>query len=363
MAYIQYAGSPDIFDEQGNYIRTLDWSKNPQITKVSTPRPDIKTEADFSNPAFKGTNIQKPQQQSNLSESGQYYKSGNDVYRASDNAHITMDNPDPSLDFNKLNLNFALLPQGQAPVKKETTGNSVIDNALSRLDSIGDENAKTFSAILKEGIQPFFDNLMKSGQTINPNIEITPEKTAEFLTQAQKEISPYYQGQMRIAREGLLREAGYTSDEINAKEAQIEKQYGQSLRTLGGNMAESGFALSGQRQEGERTLAEDTQSGIDQARKAAEYNASSSARQFASDWGGSNTPQFNYGATPKVQIGQEKFSRNLDMKPFYSISDSVLSGLTGSQQYNEQAQTKSRASELEGLFRTQEANKQRLLNL
>lgn len=61
MAYKQYAGSPDIFDEQGNYIKTLDWSKNPQITKVATPRPDIKVEADFGRLA--GTNIQKPQTQ------------------------------------------------------------------------------------------------------------------------------------------------------------------------------------------------------------------------------------------------------------------------------------------------------------
>lgn len=304
MAYIQYAGSPDIFDEQGNYIRTLDWSKNPQIIKIATPRPDIKTEADFARLA--GTNIQAP-------------------------TTATQPQTQPQ-------------PQPQNNLSVPDTGNPELNALLQQT-------------------QTYLDTLTKRGETINPSVEISPETTARFLSQAQREISPYYSGQLRIARENLLRQAGYTTDEINASERDIEKKYGTSLRALGETSAETGFAQSGRRLEGEQDLATETQNTIDANRRKLEFEAGNQARQLASEWGGEVLPSATLGSAPRVLAGQSSFQRTGESKPFYSISDSVLSGLTGTQRYNEQAQTRARASDLEENYRTIEANKQRKLNL
>jgi hypothetical protein len=216
---------------------------------------------------------------------------------------------------------------------------------------------------LLQQTQQFLDKLIQQGQTINPQVEISEEQAAEFLSQAQKEISPYYNTQMKLAREGLLRAAGYTSDEIATKEAQLEKSYGTNLRTLGANAAESGMALSGGRMLDEQNLAEDTQSEIDQNRRLQEYNMGSQARQFAGDWGGSTLPEFSYASAPKVTAGQSTFGRSLDTKPFYNISDSVYQGLKGSRQYEQQTSERQRASELEGAWRTTEENRLRKLAL
>jgi hypothetical protein len=300
--------------------------------------------------------VQQARTMPSISESGQYYKSGNDVYESGTNRHIDLD------EFQRLGLNFALLPQGQAPVQQESTGNLVVDNIINQLNSSGDENSRAMSELIKEN-QKILNDLIASGKTVNPNVEITPELTAKWLTQAQGEISPYYSNQMKLAREGLLRQAGYTSDEILANEREVEKKYGQNLRTLSENAADTGMALSGRRLEGEQNLAQDTQSSLDQARKAAEYNAGSAARQYASEWGGANTPQFNYSQAPRVLAGKGTFERSLGSTPFYSISDSVLSGLTGSKEFEEKTATKMRQSELESLYRQEEANKQRSLTL
>ena len=216
---------------------------------------------------------------------------------------------------------------------------------------------------LLEQTQVYLDKLIQQGKAINPIVDITPEQAAKFLAQAQKEISPYYDTQMKLAREGLLRQAGYTSDEIMSQEAELERGYGRQLETMGETAAETGFALSGKRQLGEEELAQSTQRTLEQNRKLAEYNVGSAARQFAGEWGGQALPGYSYSATPNVQTGVKAFGRNLDTKPFYNISDSVYEGLKGSREYEQETSEKQRASELGGAWRTTEENRLRKLAL
>jgi len=216
---------------------------------------------------------------------------------------------------------------------------------------------------LLEQTQSYLDKLIQQGKTINPQVDISEEQTAEFLARAQKEISPYYDTQMKLAREGLLRTAGYTSDEITQQEAQLERGYGRELRGIGTSAAESGMALSGGRQLSEQELAQSTQETINQNRKLAEYQMGSQARQFAGEWGGETLPAYSYGAAPKVQAGVSKFGRSLDTKPFYNISDSVYQGLVGSKQYEQKTAEQQRQSQLEGAWRTTEENRLRKLTL
>ncbi len=304
--YIQYAGSPDIFDEQGNYIPTLDWSKNPQIKKVDTPRPDVKTEADFATLA--GKNISK---------------------------------------------------EGKPPIFKEETP---VEQTIASFTSSDDPQLQAMGESLRI-TQQYLDKLVEQGKTINPSVEITPEQTASFLAQAQREIDPYYASQLKIARENLLSSTGYTADQITAQEANWEKQYGKALKTAGETAAESGMALSGERQLGETELAQGTQEQIDQARKQAQYGAGQSARQFAQEWGTAQLPTPTLGATPQVQAGQSAFVRGSSASPFYQLSPDTYSGLVGTQEYNKQVAEKTRASELEGAFRGQQELKTRSLTL
>ncbi len=316
MAYIQYAGSPDIFDEKGNYVPSLDWSKNPQITKVNTPRPDIKTEADFAKLAGKSISQGQPAQQAPPSEI-----------------------PPP------------VIPS-QTPVEQ----------TIASFSSSNDPQMQMMAEALKT-TQQYLDSLVQQGKTINPNIEITPEQTASFLAQAQREIDPYYSNQMKLARENLLTGIGYSTDQITAQEANWEKQYGKALRGLGETSAESGMALSGGRQLGETELAQGTQEQIDQARKQAQFNAGQSARQFAQDWGTAQLPTATLGATPQVKAGQSEFVRGGSQTPFYELSGDTYSGLIGSQDYARQTAEKTRASELEGAFRGQKELSTRKLTL
>ena len=237
---------------------------------------------------------------------------------------------------------YAPAPASVAP--KVDTGNDALNQLLQQTQS-------------------YLDKLIAQGKIINPQVDITEEQAAQFLSQAQKEISPYYNTQMKLAREGLLRTAGYTSDEIAQQEAQLERGYGRELRGMGETAAESGMALSGGRQLNEQELAQSTQETIDQNRKLAEYQMGSQARQFAGEWGGEALPSYSYGATPTVQAGVSQFGRSLDTKPFYNISDSVYQGLVGSRQYEQRTAEQQRQSQLEGAWRTTEENRLRSLTL
>lgn len=55
MPLYQYTGSPDVFNEKGVYQKTIDESLRPQVEVVNTPRPGVKTEADYAR--LSGTDI------------------------------------------------------------------------------------------------------------------------------------------------------------------------------------------------------------------------------------------------------------------------------------------------------------------
>ena len=211
--------------------------------------------------------------------------------------------------------------------------------------------------------QQMLEQLISNGQAINPNIEITPEQTAAWLEQAQGEIDPYYDTQMRLAREGLLRQAGYTSDEINAREADLESKYGRNVRKIASDSADTGMALSGRRIEGEGDLASETQNDINNYRRTAEYNMGNAARTFAGAWGSEDLPELNYGEAPTITAGSQSFNWSGGNRPFYNISDSVYDGLVGSQDRQRDTDVRERGSELEGAWRTKEENRIRTLTL
>lgn len=217
---------------------------------------------------------------------------------------------------------------------------------------------------LKTQLQAYLDKLKANGQGINPNIQITPELAAQFLSQAQSEINPYYAGQLKLAREGLLSSVGYSKDQILQQEQNLQRTYGTNLRQLGESAADNGFALSGLRQRDEGNLATDTQNTIDQGRQALANTTGNAERSFAQQYGTSQLPSIDITGAPRVLAGQANFNQTGTSSPLYTLSPDVYNGLTGSQEYQQRADISNRTSQLEDAYRTQQSiNQQRQLTI
>jgi len=199
-------------------------------------------------------------------------------------------------------------------------------------------------------IQKNFKNTEALGNAVNPNVEITQERVAEFLSKAEKEVAPYFASQFKLAKENLLYNLGYAETEIDIKEKEFEQDYRKSLRNLSDTLAERGLASSGQRAERERELASDTQRRIDEPRRAFTQQAGQAHRQFAQQYGeegyrglGEST-QVN---APQVLPGQRNFQRPTSRSPVYELPQNIYSGLIGSQQTERHTSIQNRADYLQ----------------
>jgi hypothetical protein len=206
-------------------------------------------------------------------------------------------------------------------------------------------------------LKGYLDKLQANGQSVNPSIQITPEQIAAFTAQAQNEIAPYYANQLKVARQSLMQSLGYSTAQIQKQEEDLQKQYGNSLRTLAENSAENGFAQSGIRGRQQDDLATATQSSIDQARSALGNSASNAASQFAQTYGSSNLPSAPTLNSTRVLPGQSQFQSG-GSNPLYTLSPEVYDGLTGTQQYQQTADINNRVSQLSGAANQSAVNTQ-----
>ena len=190
--------------------------------------------------------------------------------------------------------------------------------------------------------------LEATGNTINPNVEITPERLAEFTKIAESEIDPYYQTQSKLARESILRDFGYSRDQITLNEQDLEREYGKTFKNVGESAAERGFALSGGRRLEESELAQGTQRAIEKGRRELGFATGTAARQFAQQYGGlASLPQLSFQGAPQVRTGESGFQRTLGESPYYELSPDLYSNLIGTQEFARRGAIKSRTSQLE----------------
>lgn len=197
------------------------------------------------------------------------------------------------------------------------------------------------------------DELQKKGQTVNPNIEITPEKVTEFMKQAESEINPYYTTQLKLAREGFLSSLGYDATAIQQNEADLTRKYTDAFKGIGASAAEAGFAQSGQRQQAEENLTRDVNNQILQNRQALGQREGDLARAFGQTYGGGElkaTASPNLSAMPVVSGGT--VTTQGGGQPLYQLSPSIYDKLVGTNEFQRRAAIQSRVSELESAFRT-----------
>ena len=172
------------------------------------------------------------------------------------------------------------------------------------------------------------------GFVVNPNVQITPERIAEFLKIAETEIEPGFRTQLQVGREQFLRQLGYNTQEILAREQQLERKYGQAVKTLGAESAERGFALSGLRQQQERELATETQQQLEQGRRTFGFQAGTLGREYAGKFGGlfgQGLPQTPIiSEAPTALAGETAFAKTGRELPLYQLPEETYNALVGS---------------------------------
>ena len=217
-------------------------------------------------------------------------------------------------------------------------------------------------------LEEVFSRLSQAGYMVNPQASITPQSVSDFLARLERDddpifsqfrekarqiIGPYFENELKVNRENLLRDLGYTREQLLNYEQNLERQYGQQTRELAGGFAERGMALSGARGVAEETLAFQTQQDIENRRRQLGFQAGTQAREFAGLFGGAQVPTFNIPEAPRVLAGAGQFERGGRELPFYSLSDSVLQGITGSREFERRAEERNLASQFEESFRRQ----------
>lgn len=213
-------------------------------------------------------------------------------------------------------------------------------------------------------LETYLSELQKRGQVLNPNIDLTPDKVAEFLHQAEGEINPYYAGQLKLAKNDLLRSVGYSEDQLLANEQQTQRDYTKGLRNIGDTSADQGFAQSGIRNKQEGDLATNANTSLTDGRRQLAFNTGTAMGNFAQKYGTGELPQFNFGEAPQASAGEGSFSQSTRQLPLYSLSPETYDGLIGSQEYARRGAVSSRSSQLESAFRGNQAiNQQRQLTL
>ena len=234
---------------------------------------------------------------------------------------------------------------GGSALNLPSTGNPQLDATLASLEN-------------------YMKELEKRGQVLNPNIKLDATTLAKFTKQAESEINPYYSTQLKLARENLLTNAGYSKDEVLRNEQELEKQYKTAFRQTGETAADQGFALSGQRVRQESELAQNTQNTIDSNRRKLSFDTGQNVRNYAQQFGSSNIPTLDIGNAPTITGGETGFSKPSGNRSLYSLDPNVYDGLVGSQQYEQTAAIRNRSSQLEEAFRSNQAlDQQRLLTL
>lgn len=252
-------------------------------------------------------------------------------------------------------------PTGSAPLTPAGQGSAAPATSIGGVDisNLPPELQQTL-----QGVQTYLTKLQANGQIVNPNIQLTPEKLAEFTAQAQSEINPYYTTQLKLARSNLLTSAGYSANEVQQNEQQLAKQYNLNFKANASNEADRGFAQSGERIANERTLATDTQDQIDSARRQLSFNTGNAASNFAQQFGGTNVPNIQIGNSPSVSAGEPTLGGSSGTRSLYTLDPAIYDGLVGSQQYQQKADVANRVSQLTGAFNSNAAlDQQRALTL
>lgn len=191
-------------------------------------------------------------------------------------------------------------------------------------------------------------------------VNVTPEKTQEFLDQAVKELSPYYQQIYTRAKENIGTNLSELTTAAKRNAENTTTGFERDLRSYRSGIRDTGLTFSGQRVREEGQLATDAQNALkDQQRSyissrdsvlrsAEDYLGSKSLEGFQVPELQQNSIDFTPGFT-----GLGQGTTGTVKAPVFQFSP----GITGTLEEEKRKAEELRKSELLGSYRVEEARK------
>ncbi len=204
---------------------------------------------------------------------GQFVESGVDIFQVEGGILRKVTNPETVPSGSKFFINpnspaFSQIPFGaDITLSTETADQEDTDDDIDFID-IPNELPEELKAVLR-AMQTQLDALVTAGKTINADIEITPEKTAEFLMQAQTEFGQFFEEQIGLNLTDLSREITDVIGEFGRTQEDILRQQKRGREQISESAAERGVAFSTGRQRQEREIGEATQRVLGQTQRGA----------------------------------------------------------------------------------------------
>ena len=147
----------------------------------------------------------------------------------------------------------------------------------------------------------FLDSLSASGQQVNPTIEITPEMTAQFLSQAKTELNPYYSSYIDSIKGDLQNDLNTLSEKYKLQKEDAIAQFKTSLGVQGENEATRGTIFSGGRTSRLGSLQESSQRSLESLQNAALSTAKTAGTTAERDIGSLGLSNLT---SPSIETGR-----------------------------------------------------------
>lgn len=237
----------------------------------------------------------------------------------------------------------------QPPTEQASAFDGMVDSdpflseQKDRFDSLPDE----MKAVLL-GLSNNLAKAIESGKVVNPEVEITPEKSKEFLDQAVSELEPYYQEKYSVLRSDVEKSAGRLIEDYKTGVTRRQPAFKKTLDDQAQAEAESGTVYSSGRLDREQRTVDLENQTLEDAAKTTFRGVEDVGRAFEKEAGSERARTLNipglesFRATP-TGYTQSNPTRSL-YQPFTSIEGSLAK--------EKKVAQKTRQSELEGAYRS-----------
>lgn len=195
--------------------------------------------------------------------------------------------PDAQLDWSFVN-------KTPPPVNGNQQGSG--SGVSAKTDVLSDPNFTTgdpkLDAIYSQ-LSDFLHSQIEAGQTINPNIQLTPADVQKFIDQASAEVDPYYKSQIDAIKGDLATNLNYLSQQYTLKNQAEGQSFQKNLADTRESLAGNGLAFSGVRGQQENNLQTSEQNTLDSSAAAASKAASDAASAAGKQIGSRNLSDLN----------------------------------------------------------------------
>ena len=249
------------------------------------------------------------------------------------------------------NSNGTIIPANQAPTTIATTptttptttppASTQPQSSFSAVTGYQTGNAQLDAIVA--GLQTTLNQMIASGQVINPNIALSPSDITTFLNQAKGIIDPYFSSQISQIQEGLSQNLTSLQQQWDNEQQADQLAFQQDLAKTREANAGQGTALSGGRNLQELQATQSAQNTINQQQNSLQGQAQSAVNTAAQQIGSSstNTLPFNTYTASNQGLGSVNQSGQLAYSPINVTQGS----LEAAQQTAESTQATSLAAQ------------------